>query len=39
MFEEGDDEYTEMSEKVIDWVRELSGQDEVIYAQVLQLLD
>ncbi len=33
MFGRGDDEYAEMSEKVIDWVRELSGQDEVIYAQ------
>ncbi len=33
LFGRGDDEYTEMSEKVVQWIQDLSGQDEVIYAQ------
>lgn len=33
LFGRGDDEYTEMSKKVVDWIKALSGQDEVIMAQ------
>lgn len=33
LFGRGDEEYTEMSEKVLEWVRNLSEQDEVVYAQ------
>jgi 2-aminoethylphosphonate-pyruvate transaminase len=33
LFGRGDDEYTAMSDSVINWIKELSGQDEVIMAQ------
>jgi 2-aminoethylphosphonate-pyruvate transaminase len=33
LFGRGDDEYTLMAEKVVEWVGQLSGQDEVIFAQ------
>lgn len=33
IFGRGDDEFTQMSEAVIEWVKKLSGQDEVVMAQ------
>jgi 2-aminoethylphosphonate-pyruvate transaminase len=33
LFGRGDDEYTKMAESVIEWIKNLSGQDEVIMAQ------
>jgi cytidyltransferase-like protein len=33
LFGRGDNEYSEMSESVINWIKDLSGQDEVIMAQ------
>lgn len=33
LFGRGDDEYFLMAEKVVEWVAELSGQDEVIFSQ------
>ena len=33
IFGRGDDEFTQMSEAVMDWVKQLSGQDEVVMAQ------
>ena len=33
LFGRGDDEYTKMSESVINWIKDLSGQDEVVMAQ------
>ena len=33
IFGRGDDEFTQMSEAVVDWVKQLSGQDEVVMAQ------
>ena len=33
LFGRGDDEYTKMSQAVIDWIKQLSGQDEVVAMQ------
>jgi cytidyltransferase-like protein len=33
IFGRGDDEYTQMSEAVIEWIKKLSGQDELVMAQ------
>jgi len=33
LFGRGDDDYTQMSAEVIEWVKRLSGQDEVLFAQ------
>jgi cytidyltransferase-like protein len=33
LFGRGDDEYTSMANSVIKWIKELSGQDEVVVAQ------
>ena len=33
LFGRGDDEYTKMSEDVIDWIKQISGQDEVVAMQ------
>ena len=33
IFGRGDDEYTKMADAVVDWVKCLSGQDEVVFAQ------
>ena len=33
LFGRGDDEYTKISEAVIDWIKQLSGQDEVVMMQ------
>jgi cytidyltransferase-like protein len=33
IFGRGDNEFTKMSETVIEWIKELSGQDEVVMAQ------
>ena len=33
LFGRGDDEYSEISTKVLDWILELSGQDQVIHSQ------
>ena len=40
LFGRGDDEYSEISTKVLDWVLELSGQDRIIHfkAQLLLVL-
>ena len=33
LFGRGDDEYTQMSEAVIEWIKKLSGQDEIVTMQ------
>jgi cytidyltransferase-like protein len=33
LFGRGDDEYTQMSEAVIEWIKQLSGQDEIVTMQ------
>ena len=33
LFGRGDDEYTSMANDVIDWIKKISGQDEVVMAQ------
>jgi cytidyltransferase-like protein len=33
VFGRGDDEYQQMATKVLDWIKQLSGQDEVVMAQ------
>jgi len=33
LFGRGDDEYTKISDSVIDWIKQLSGQDEVVAMQ------
>ena len=33
LFGRGDDDYTKMSDEVVEWIKGLSGQDEVVFAQ------
>ena len=33
LFGRGDDDYAQMSKEVIEWIKSLSGQDEVVFAQ------